>query len=770
MIEVADSQRSDVTDRLLAALDRGQSLPSPWYTDPSFTTREIEKIFRKSWNYIGPAQELKNLGDYITGYAGGVPVVVLRNEKGLASFVNVCRHRRHEVMKGRGNSKVMQCGYHAWTYDLAGCLRGAPRSATEPDFRLENYPLLTLRVESLGPFVFVNLDSQAKPLAFFFGDLLEIIRGSQVDLETLQLHSREDWTANANWKTKLENYLECYHCAVAHPGFAAAIDVKEENYNLKAYDWFASQLGEVRQSALEGKTAIKIYDARGEVRQAQYHLLWPNVTININPGFPNLSIDVWIPDGPNHTKGFSEQYFAPGVSEKFAEDLIAFNNQVGNEDNALTSSVQTGLLGGIPELGRFLTNSEHLCIHFLKLVVRALSDDSAPAERPGSSKTVPISTIISATSTASALPRSDGNAYVELAVAKVEKESDLITSFYLRRADGQPLASWLPGQFLPIRVPIPGHAEPVLRTYTLSTRANPDFYRLSIRRGGDRPLVSEFLHAHAGLGFRLEGMAPRGKFVLDESSLRPVVLVSGGVGLTPMIAITEHIVEEGRRTGSYRPIYFIHGTRNSRVQAFQQHIRKLAGEHPGMQVHIRYSSPAAEDQLGVSHSSVGRIDIGLLSGFVPAGDHDYYLCGPSEFMNALYHGLTKKGVPAERIHYESFGPGTILKPEIPRKAAEPGKDDAARVKFARSGVETTWSPVDGTLLELAEEVGLAPAFGCRSGICGTCTTRMLRGEVEYLEQPLADRKEGSILLCCSVPRKVSRANGEREGADVVLDL
>src|SRR6201996_853068 len=178
-----------------------------------------------------------------------------------------------------------------------------------------------------------------------------------------------------------ENYLECYHCAVAHPGFSAAIDVKQENYNLTQYEWFASQLGQVRQSAPEGKTAVDIYDARGEIAQAQYHLLWPNVTININPGFPNLSIDVWFPDGPNKAKGISEQYFAPGVSEKFAHDLIAFNKQVGYEDDFLTDSVQKGLLGGIPDRGRFLTTSEHLCIHFQRLIVLAMSStDSRPAK------------------------------------------------------------------------------------------------------------------------------------------------------------------------------------------------------------------------------------------------------------------------------------------------------------------------------------------------------------------------------------------------------
>src|SRR6516165_7115303 len=133
------SQISDNPAGLLAALDRGKSLPAYWYTDPAITELEIAHVFRKAWNYIGPLSELKNLGDYVTGYAGGVPVVVIRNETDLAGFVNVCRHRRHEVMKGRGNAKVMQCGYHAWTYDLSGCLKGAPRSASEPNFRSKTF-------------------------------------------------------------------------------------------------------------------------------------------------------------------------------------------------------------------------------------------------------------------------------------------------------------------------------------------------------------------------------------------------------------------------------------------------------------------------------------------------------------------------------------------------------------------------------------------------------------------------------------------------------
>jgi ferredoxin-NADP reductase len=625
--------------------------------------------------------------------------------------------------------------------------------------------LLPIRVESLGPFVFVNLDSGAKSLASYYGGVLNILSGSGINLESLKLYSREDWTAEANWKTMLENYLECYHCAVAHPGFSAAIDVKQENYDLTMHGWFASQVGQVRPSALAGKTAVEIYDARGEITQAQYHLLWPNVTININPGFPNLSIDVWFPDGPNKSKGFSEQYFAPGVSEKFAQDLIAFNKQVGYEDDVLTNSVQLGLLGGVPDRGRFLTNSEHLCIHFQRLIVQALFDGVEGAEaKPASS--LPVSTTVSAEPTASAIAESERNAYVELEVAKVEKESEIISSFYLRRVDGAPLYRWEPGQFLPIRVTIPGHAEPVLRTYTLSTCYRPDYYRLSIRRGGAAGLVSQFMHVNAGNGFRLHALTPRGKFVLDQISRRPVVLVSGGVGVTPMMAIAEHLVAEGRRTGAHRPVHFIHGAQNGRVRAFGNRIRELAAEHPEFSVHVCFSNPSPEDQLGVAYDSRGRIDTSLVTTLLPSGDYDFYLCGPSEFMNSLYSGLLGTGVRPERIHYESFGPGTVFKPKLSRKPSEERSASTVFVKFSRSGVQTEWSREDGTLLELAEEVGLAPAFGCRSGICGTCKTPILHGAVDYLDEPLADRGEGNVLLCCSVPRKTQIG----EAPDLILDL
>ncbi len=372
MQQVVKSSR----DELIAALNRGESLPSSWYTDAQLVDKEIQKIFRRTWQYIGPKQQLKNVGDFITGSVGEIPVVIVRNDHGIEGFVNVCRHRRHEVVTEQcGHTKIMQCKYHAWTYDLTGKLKAAPRSDREPNFCANDYPLISIKVETLGPWVFANADENCKPLDSYFGPLLDILEESGLDFENLELWSREEWQSQSNWKAMLENYLECYHCAVAHPGFSAAIDVDQDKYSLTPYEWFSSQVGYCRADAHEGRAHAKIYDAKGEVKQAQYHFLWPNFTININPGQPNMSVDVWLPDGPNNAKGFSEQYFGVGVDKAWAEELIEFNAQVGMEDDVLTTSVQKGLIAGVPSVGRFLTNSEHLCIHFQTLLVNALADD-----------------------------------------------------------------------------------------------------------------------------------------------------------------------------------------------------------------------------------------------------------------------------------------------------------------------------------------------------------------------------------------------------------
>ncbi len=346
-----------------------------------------------------------------------------------------------------------------------------------------------------------------------------------------------------------------------------------------------------------------------------------------------------------------------------------------------------------------------------------------------------------------------------LVVERKVPESETITSFYLVPEDGKPLAPFLPGQFLPMRLDIPGQPRPLTRTYSLSDCANPDYYRLSIKREPppkDRPdlppgLSSSYFHDRVKAGSKIRVRSPRGKFILDAKGEGPVALVSAGVGLTPMISMLNAIVEA--RSG--RPTWFIHGARHGRDHALGSHVRSVAAENDNVAVHVCYSRPGPEDVVGRNYDSAGHVDVDLLSQMLPGNDVDVYFCGPTPFMKSLFNGLLAWGVPEDRIHYEFFGPASALKEgDEPKEAGGDCVECSTdiEVAFARSGVISNWNPSFGTILDMAEGLGLSPAYSCRSGICRTCMCQLIEGEVDYLEEPLDEPDPGHVLICCSRPK------------------
>jgi phenylpropionate dioxygenase-like ring-hydroxylating dioxygenase large terminal subunit len=351
------------------ALDAGLTLPASWYgSDPKIYELERERIFARTWQYAARSEQLAEEGSYVATRAGHVPVVVLRDAEGeLRGYVNVCRHRGHLVAQGEGKRNALQCPYHAWTYGLDGCLRAAPRSDREPGFDFEAYSLLPVSVETWGPFVFVNPDPDAAPLAESLGRIPEHLAEGGIDVDALLFRERNEWSHGTNWKVGLENYLECYHCPVAHPSFSKLIDVDPDEYILQSEGLVSSQFGPLR----DGEPGFDYPD--GEVERAQYHLLWPNVTINVDPGPPNLSIETWIPLGPHEVGGSTDYFFGADVTDKEAKEIMDFGAQVGAEDMALVESVQQGLDSGMVPHGRLLTTSEHLIQHFQRLVYESLS-------------------------------------------------------------------------------------------------------------------------------------------------------------------------------------------------------------------------------------------------------------------------------------------------------------------------------------------------------------------------------------------------------------
>jgi choline monooxygenase len=345
-----------------------ETLPWSWYHDADVLRLEQERIFRRSWQYVGHADELAEAGDRLPAVAGQIPVVVLRDREGaLRAFLNVCRHRGFQVVRERGNGKSLQCGYHAWTYDLDGALRAAPRSDREPEFDSTGLGLLPLQVDTWGPFVFVNPDAEAAPLADALGPVPELVAGLGLDVEALRFHHRSEFELEANWKLACENFLECYHCAVAHPSLSDVLDVAPDAYRLESDGLTSSQFGPLR--ATEEAEPF----ADGEVARGQFHFVWPNLTVNIFPGRANLSIGPALPVGPERTRRYLDYFFAEDVDEAWIGELLELDDQVGREDAALVEGVQRGVRSGLLEQGVLMPRSEQLIEHFQRLTRTALS-------------------------------------------------------------------------------------------------------------------------------------------------------------------------------------------------------------------------------------------------------------------------------------------------------------------------------------------------------------------------------------------------------------
>jgi phenylpropionate dioxygenase-like ring-hydroxylating dioxygenase large terminal subunit len=354
-------------------LEEGWTLPASWYSDDSVAAAERESIFARSWQYACPAEHVAEPGSFAATQAGHVPVVVTRDRGGvLRAFVNVCRHRGSVIARENGCRETLQCPYHAWTYELDGSLRRAPRSERENGFDPSDFSLLPVAVDTWGPFVFVNPDPDATPLGETLGGLPELVAGSGLDFSTLRYHSHHEWPIEANWKVALENFLECYHCPVAHPGFSKLIDVDPDAYLLSVSPTFSSQFGPVKASALSGSGAAP-YRPAGEVTQSQYHFLFPNTTVNIAPGPQNIAIERWVPDGTGRTIEVTDYWFGADVPAEVVQEILEFDDQVGREDTDLVVSVQAGLDSRAVTQGRLMRESEMLIADFQARIWHAVS-------------------------------------------------------------------------------------------------------------------------------------------------------------------------------------------------------------------------------------------------------------------------------------------------------------------------------------------------------------------------------------------------------------
>ncbi len=346
--------------------------------------------------------------------------------------------------------------------------------------------------------------------------------------------------------------------------------------------------------------------------------------------------------------------------------------------------------------------------------------------------------------------------YRPFRVAKLVKETATCTSVYLQPEDGKPIASFRPGQHLTFKFQIPGQSKPVVRCYSLSDRPGKNYYRISVKAAApprDKPdaapgKASNFVSSVLAQGDRIEVKSPSGHFVLDEQSQRPLVLLAGGIGITPMISMVNHLIQ----TQSKRHIYLLYGLRNGNDHAFKQHLTELSQDQPNFLAVNCYSRPGAEDQQGVDYHVKGFVSVDILKQILPDNQCQFYMCGPPAFMTSLYHGLMKWGVPKSSVSYEAFGPASIGKAN--KKDASRTSDGSAptpAINFSRSGTVANWNPDSETLLELAKENDIYIDSGCRAGSCGTCATGLISGNVTYPEPENVQCEPGKCLVCIARP-------------------
>jgi hypothetical protein len=333
-------------------------------------------------------------------------------------------------------------------------------------------------------------------------------------------------------------------------------------------------------------------------------------------------------------------------------------------------------------------------------------------------------------------------------------------SFHLQPVDGKPLPAFKPGQFLTFAFDIkprtgsePAAGRTITRCYSLSDRPDPARYRVTIKRvpaPAEHPefppgLSSSHFHDKVQVGDILRVKAPAGHFFIDPDPGVPVVLIAGGIGITPLMSMLRWCIA----VQPQRTIHLYHGLRNSAEHVFKPVLEEIAATHPAVHLNIVYSRAGESDRLGRDHQHAGHVDINLLRRTLPHGRHQFYLCGPPAMMQTLVPALAAWGVPIADIHFEAFGPASVKLPGAAETAVPAATD--IEVRFAGSGRTLSWDGQDASLLDFAERHGITVESGCRSGGCGTCETRLLEGSVQYDHRPDHDVAAGHCLLCVGRP-------------------
>jgi ferredoxin-NADP reductase/MOSC domain-containing protein YiiM/ferredoxin len=353
--------------------------------------------------------------------------------------------------------------------------------------------------------------------------------------------------------------------------------------------------------------------------------------------------------------------------------------------------------------------------------------------------------------TAVAGPPPAWSGFRRLSVTAVDRESDSVFSLRLADPTGAPLPAALPGHFLTVRLRPEGQPRALLRSYSLSGPPGAAGYRISVKLE-PHGAASHYLRDHIRTGDEIEAAAPRGGFTLRQGD-SPVLLISAGVGATPVLAMLHTLAA----AGSTRQVWWLHGARSAAEHPFAAESRTLLARLPNAHAHVCYSRSEPDNLQGHDCHRAGRLSAAVLADLGLPRDAEAYLCGPTGFMRDMSAALVALGLDGGRIHTEIFGPESSLTPGLAAAAARPPHPPAGpsgggpQVAFARAGLTLPWDDTFGSLLELAEACDVPTRWSCRTGVCHTCETRLISGAVDYQPDPVEAPADGNLLICCSQP-------------------
>jgi len=351
---------------------RSMSLRSAAYTDAAWAEADLKAIFGRSWQWVCHVEKLTEPGSYVSATIAGMPIAIVRDRSGgLRAFYNVCKHRAHELLSGSGITRTIVCPYHAWVYDLTGALRSARRADRMETFDKSQICLDRVQVEEFGGFVYVNLDPSAARLAEQAPDLAADIARWAPDVASLTHAKRLSYDVRTNWKNVVDNFLECYHCHIAHKEFVDLVDMS--TYEVRTHGIWSSHFAEA------GKHENAAYDvSQASVRQHAAWWLWPNTCLLRYPGRSNFMVFQIIPDGPDRTLETWDFYFdSTELGPAEIQSIRYVDEVLQQQDIALVESVQRGMRTPAFDQGRIVYDpagsglSEHGVHHFHGLVLDA---------------------------------------------------------------------------------------------------------------------------------------------------------------------------------------------------------------------------------------------------------------------------------------------------------------------------------------------------------------------------------------------------------------